>query len=194
MHTRSKARGGAGLQKGLETVRGRVGVLAGKTRQLQAQLGTGVEGLRELARYIQARREAGRFVAVGGMDAALALYEARGDVTKARPLMSKARPGVTGSPPVKLGAGAGAGEIATVADEVSRPSPKQARATERQGPLASLVDEGVGHTREVVEAKLAAAELEATGPRLPTDTRVLKQHHPALDLPPPRGPGQPALA
>jgi hypothetical protein len=60
-----------------------------------------------------------------------------------------------------------------------------------QGSLASLVDEGVGHTREVVEAKLAAVELEATGPRLPTDTRVLKQHRPALDVPPPEARGNP---
>ncbi|MFY0576779.1 hypothetical protein ACN28S_22770 [Cystobacter fuscus] len=60
---------------------------------MRTRLGTGEEGLRELARYIQASREAGRFVAVGGMDAALALYEARGEVAKARPLMSKAGPG-----------------------------------------------------------------------------------------------------
>jgi hypothetical protein len=157
-----EARGaGTGFQGGLATVRARVGVLAEKTRQLQAQLGSGVEGLRELARYIQARREAGRFVAVGGMDAALALYEARGNVVRARPLMSKVRLGATGAPPIS------------------------------QGSLASLVDEGVGHTREVVEAKLAAVELEATGPRLPTDTRVLTQHHPALDAPPPEARGNP---
>jgi hypothetical protein len=61
----------------------------------------------------------------------------------------------------------------------------------RQGTLASLVDEGVGLTREVVEAKLAAVEWEATGPRLPTDTRVLKQHRPALDAPPPEARGNP---
>ncbi|HYO74095.1 MAG TPA: hypothetical protein VEU33_49295, partial [Archangium sp.] len=136
-----------------------------------------------------ARREAGRFVAVGGVDAALALYEARGNVAKARPLMSKARPGSTGAPPTK--SGTGAGEAAGAADDAARPSPKQARAAERQGTLASLVDEGVGHTREVVEAKLAAVELEATGPRLPTDTRVLKQHRPALDAPPLEAQGNP---
>ncbi|MCY1072926.1 hypothetical protein [Archangium lansingense] len=183
--------GGAGLQRGLETVRTRVGALAEKTRQLQAQLGMGAEGLRELARYIQARREAGRFVAVGGMDAALALYAARGNVAKARPLMSKARPGATGSPPVKSGAGASAGKAATAADEAARPAPKQALAAERQGTLASLVDEGVGHTREVVEAKLAVAELEATGPRLPKDVRVLEQHRPVLEAPPPEARGSP---
>ncbi|ATB33787.1 hypothetical protein MEBOL_007285 [Melittangium boletus DSM 14713] len=152
--------GGVGLPRGLETVQVRVSLLAEKTRELRARLGTGVEGLQELARYIQARREAGHFVAVGGMDAALALYEARGDVTKARPLMSKARPGATGAP-------------------------------KRQGTLASLVDEGVGHTPAVVEAKLAAVELEATGPRFPKDVGVLEKHRPSLDAPPPEARGNP---
>ncbi len=183
--------GGAGLQRGLETVRVRLSLLAERTRELQARLGAGVEGLRELAGYIQASREAGRFVAVGGMDAALALYEAQGNVARARPLMSKARPGATGSPSVKGGAGAGAGEAAAAADEAARPSPMKASATERPGTLASLVDEGVGHTREVVEAKLAAVELEATGPRLPKDAGVLKQHRPALDAPPSEAQGNP---
>ncbi|QRK13851.1 hypothetical protein JQX13_29625 [Archangium violaceum] len=181
--------GGAGLQRGLETVRVRVSLLAERTRELQARLGAGVEGLRELARYIQASREAGRFVAVGGADAALALYEARGNVASARPLMSKAKPGSTGSPPTK--SGAGAGEVAGAADEAVRSVPKKARAAEGQGTLASLVDEGVGHTREVVEAKLAAVELEATGPRLPKDVGVLNQHRPALDAPPPEARGNP---
>ncbi|WP_395848147.1 hypothetical protein [Cystobacter fuscus] len=153
--------GGVGLQWGLGTVKVRVRLLAERTRELRTRLGTGEEGLRELARYIQASREAGRFVAVGGMDAALALYEARGEVAKARPLMSRARPGATGAPPG------------------------------RQGTLAALVDEGVGHTPAVVEAKLAAAEQEATGPRLPMDERVLRQHRPALDTPPPEARGNP---
>ncbi|HYO70946.1 MAG TPA: hypothetical protein VEU33_33200, partial [Archangium sp.] len=192
VRTLSEARGGGiGLQRGLETVRARVGLLAEKTRQLQARLGTGVEGLRELVRYIQARREAGRFVAEGGVDAALALYEARGNVARARPLMSRARPGATGSPPVKSGAGTGAGEAAAAADETARPSPMKASATEFSGTLASLVDEGVGHTWEVVEAKLAAVELEATGPRLPKEAGVLKQHRPALDAPLPEAQGNP---
>ncbi|WP_309891582.1 hypothetical protein [Archangium sp.] len=180
--------GGAGLQRGLETVRGRVGALAERTRQLQAQLGTGVEGLRELARYIQARREAGRFVATGGADAALALYEARGNVARARPLMSKAKPGASGSPPSKSGDGAGK---AAAAEDAARPSDTKAPAAERPGTLASLVDEGVGHTREVVKAKLAAAELEATGPRLPKDVGMLEKHRPALEAPPPEAQGNP---
>ncbi|HYO66924.1 MAG TPA: hypothetical protein VEU33_12645 [Archangium sp.] len=184
-----EARGGAaGLQGGLATGRARVGALAERTRQLQARLGTGVEGLRELARYIQARREAGRFVAVGGMDAALALYEARGNVAKARPLMSKAKPGASGTPPVKSREGAGK---AAAADDAARPSATKAPAAERPGTLASLVDEGVGHTREVVKARLAAAELEATGPRLPKDVAVLEKHRPSFDAPQPEARGNP---
>ncbi|WP_309896751.1 hypothetical protein, partial [Archangium sp.] len=180
--------GGAGFQRGLETVRARVGALAERTRQLQAQLGTGVEGLRELVRYIQASREAGRFVAVGGAEAALALYEARGNVAKARPLMSKAKPEAPGSPSSKSGEGAGR---AAAADDAARPSDTKAPAAEHPGTLASLVNEGVGHTREVVKAKLTAAEIEATGPRLPKDVGVLEKNRPSLDAPPTEAQGNP---
>ncbi|WP_233166215.1 HNH endonuclease [Archangium sp. Cb G35] len=51
----------------------------------------GVEGLRALARDIRASREAGHFVTVGGVDAALALREARGDVARAQAWLSQAR-------------------------------------------------------------------------------------------------------
>ncbi|WP_309890665.1 hypothetical protein [Archangium sp.] len=140
-----------------------VRALTETARQLQGVMN--LQGLRDLAGYIRASREAGRFVAVGGADAALALYEARGNVARARPLMSKARPGATGS------------------------LSKKAPVAQGQGTLASLVDDGVGHTREVVEARLAAAELEATGPRLPKDVRVLEQHRPSLDAAPPEAQG-----
>src|SRR5262249_55750935 len=82
------------------------------------------------------------------------------------------------------GAGAGAGEAA-------RPSATKASAAERQGTLASLVDTEIGLTLDVVEAKLAAAELEATGPRLPKDVSVLEKHRPSLDAPPPEARGNP---
>jgi hypothetical protein len=156
-----------GVQRGLQGVESRVRVLAEVTRQLEERLGTGGEGLRELARYIQASREAGRFVAVGGLDAALALHEAGGSVARARPLMSKARPGATGSPAVKGGTG------------------------RMPGGVASLVDTQVGLTREVVEAKLALVELESTGPRLPRDVAVLRKQRPSVDAPPPGTEGNP---
>ncbi|HYO73510.1 MAG TPA: hypothetical protein VEU33_46340 [Archangium sp.] len=131
-------------------------------RELAWQLETmlGVEGLRELARDIRASREAGRFVAVGGMDAALALREARGDVTRARALMTKARPGATGSSAERSGTHKGSES------------------------LAALVDEGAGLTREVVEARLELVEREAPGPRLPRDMAVLEKQRPSVDAPP----------
>ena len=168
------------LRTGLEAAEARLRALTETARELQGVMNP--QGLRDLVGYIRTSREAGRFVAVGGADAALALYEARGNVARARPLMSRVRPGSSGSPSAKSGAGAG---------EAARPSPKKAGVAERPGTLASLVDEGVGHTREVVETKLAAAELEATGSRLPKDAGVLKQHRPALDAPPPEAQGNP---
>ncbi|PTL76618.1 hypothetical protein DAT35_49320, partial [Vitiosangium sp. GDMCC 1.1324] len=52
-------------------------------------------------------------------------------------------------------------------------------------------DEEVGHTLEVVEAKLAAVELEYPGPRLPKDVGVLEKYRPSLDAPPPEARGNP---
>ncbi|QRK13995.1 hypothetical protein JQX13_38405 [Archangium violaceum] len=177
------------LRTGLEAAEARLRALTETARQFQGVMS--LQGLRDLVGYIRASREAGRFVAAGGADAALALYEARGNVAMARPLMSKARPGASGSPPVKTGAGAGAGEATAAADEAARPSATKAGAAERKGTLASLVDEEVGHTLDVVEAKLAVAEFEAMGPRLPKNVGVLNQHRPALDAPPPAAQGNP---
>ena len=86
---------GAGVWalSGLEAMEARVKHLQDGARQVRGLLSE--EGLRELAGYIRARREAGRWVAAGGMDAALALHEARGDVAQAQAMLSKARPGAT---------------------------------------------------------------------------------------------------
>ncbi|WPB74624.1 hypothetical protein KYC5002_37145 [Archangium violaceum] len=161
--------GGKGLRvlseaRGTGLLERRMTALQEMARQWETILG--VDGLRELARNIRAHRDAGRFVAAGGADAALALNESRGDVARAQALMSRARPGATGSPAVKTGAGT---------------SPMQAGS----GSLASLVDDGAGLTREVVEAKLALVEREATGPRLPRDVAVLEKQRPSVDAPPP---------
>jgi hypothetical protein len=51
------------------------------------------------------------------------------------------------------------------------------------------VDEAVGLTRDVVEARLALVESEATGPRLPRDVAVLERQRPSLDTPPPGAEG-----
>ena len=155
----SQARGAPGTgARGPGLMELRLPALQELGRQLEARLG--VDGLRELARDIRASREAGRFVAVGGVDAALALRAARGDVARAQAMMSRARPGATGGP-------------------------------SRLGGLVSLLDEGAGLTREVVEARLALAELEATGPRLPRDVAVLEKQRPAVDAPPPGAEGNP---
>ncbi|HYO60137.1 hypothetical protein [Archangium sp.] len=170
----SEARGapgsGTGGARRLGLPEPRLAALEEMARRLEARLG--VDGLRELARDIQARREAGRFVAVGGVDAALALHEARGNVARAQALMSKARPEATGS-------------------SAARPTPKKAGAVERPGGLASLVDERAGLTLEVVEARLAAVELESAGPRLPRDVAVLEKQRPSPDAPPPEAQGNP---
>lgn len=193
MRSLTEERGAPGMGPriliGLEALEVRMRALEQTARQWEGRLGP--EGLRQLARYLQASREAGRFVAVGGADAALALYEARGDVARARPLLSRARPGATGASPVKGAARTGAREAAAVADEATRPLSNEARGAERLGTLASLVDEGAGHTREVVEARLAAVELESTGPRLPKYMSVLEKHRPSLDAPPPEARGNP---
>ncbi|MFY0577836.1 hypothetical protein ACN28S_29110 [Cystobacter fuscus] len=61
---------------------------------------------------------------------------------------------------------------------------KDAHAAARPGSLASLVDEHAGLTAEVVEAKLAWVESEASGPRLPRDVAVLEQQRPSVESPP----------
>jgi hypothetical protein len=156
---------------GLQTMESRLRVLRELARQVEAKLG--VEGLRALARDIRTRRDVGEFVAVGGVDAALALHEARGDVARAQAHMSRARPGATSTSTARSGAEKGLG----------------AGALERTGGLASLVDEAAGLTREVVEARLALVELKSPGPRLSRDAAVLEKQRPSLDRPPPGAEG-----
>jgi hypothetical protein len=63
--------------------------LAGVAERLLERLGG--EGLRDLARYIQARREAALLVYEGGEAGAVALYEARGNVARAQAWLSEAK-------------------------------------------------------------------------------------------------------
>jgi hypothetical protein len=53
------------------------------------------------------------------------------------------------------------------------------------------VDDQAGLTQEVVEAKLAAVELESTGPRLPKAVAVLEKQRPFGDAPPLGAEGNP---
>jgi len=175
----SEAYGPPGAARGLQPPGLRVPALQEMARQLEARLG--VDGLRELARDIRASREAGRFVAVGGVDAALALREARGDVARAQAWLSQARPERASPTAARGGAGKSPGEV----------TPKKALAGRHPAGLSSLVDEQVGLTPEVVEAKLLRVELDSAGPRLPGDVAVLEKQRPTLDAPPPGAQGHP---
>ncbi|WP_187344892.1 hypothetical protein [Cystobacter ferrugineus] len=183
----SETRGAPGI--GLGGARGlrRLAVLQEMGRQWETRLG--VEGVRELLRDIRARREAAHFVAVGGVDAALALREARGDVARAQAWLSQAKPQRSGSPVGGTGKGAGTG--ASVAEDTARPTSKRPLGTERLGSLDAWVDEQAGLTREVLEARLVWVELDAEGPRLPRDVAVLERQRPTLEAPPPGAEGNP---
>ena len=112
----------------------------------QWEVRLGVEGARELLRELRARREAAHFVAMGGMDAALALREARGDVARAQAWLSQAKPQRAGALAAEGGTGRSPREGAVAADNRPR-APTKPFPTERPGGLASLVDESVGpHT------------------------------------------------
>ncbi|WNG32130.1 hypothetical protein F0U62_48455 [Cystobacter fuscus] len=156
---------GTRVGSGLEVLESRARGLQQMARRLEELLG--VEGMREVFGHIRASREAGRLVAEGGVDAALALREARGNVRQAQAMMARARPGATGASATRSGAATGLGG------------------------LASLVDERAGLTQEVVEARLALAELEAPGPRLPKNVAVLEKQRPALSAPPLGAEGNP---
>ncbi|WNG27254.1 hypothetical protein F0U62_26980 [Cystobacter fuscus] len=175
---------GTRVLSGLEVVESRVKGLQDMARRGRELLGE--EGMRELAGYIRARREAGRLVAVGGVDAALALHETRGNVAQAQAMLSRAHPEATGS-----STGRGGTKGASAANEAARPSLKQGGGVEHPATLAAWVDERSGLTREVVQAKLAAAELETASPRLPRDVAVLEKQRPSLDASPPEAQGNP---
>jgi hypothetical protein len=186
----SQARGtGAPTLGGLQAMEQHLRGLQELARQVETKLG--MAGLRELAGWIRERREVGHFVAVGGVDAALALHETRGNVAQAQAMMSRVRPGATGSSVAGGEARKEAGQVAPLADDAARAPYEAAGMAERGGGLASLVDKGAGLTLEVVEARLALVELEATGPRFPRDVAVLEKHRPFPDAPLPGAGGNP---
>ncbi|HSP77848.1 MAG TPA: hypothetical protein VLQ93_04940, partial [Myxococcaceae bacterium] len=124
------ARGASGIGMspldGFRAMELRLRGLQEMARQLEATLG--VEGLRELARDMRASREAARFVAAGGMDAALALREARGEAAKARPLLSQARPAPGRPTHPMAGARTSSGSTAPVPKDAAGTSQKKAGA------------------------------------------------------------------
>jgi len=192
------ARSHAGAQAGVggegmrpPTPELRMQVLKQGVERLRARLGE--SDFAQLGRWLQGRREVGVLVATHGEPFALALVEARGDLVKAHAVFSQARPEPRGSVQPMAGAGKSPDRGPTVAEEAASPAPKKPGAAGTPGSLASLVDDSVGHTPEVVRAKLALAELEAPGARLSTDVAWLEQHRPVLEAPPPGVPGGSAL-
>ncbi|HLK99253.1 MAG TPA: hypothetical protein VK539_01665 [Myxococcaceae bacterium] len=133
--------------------------------RLREQLGQ--EAVEKLARYLQASREAAVYVGAGGERAAMALYEAGGNVPRAQAMLSKARPGSTGAGPTQDAA-----------------TPRAAPEVRATASLATLVDTRVGHTAEVLASKLRMAELESAGARLSGEVAVLERQRPVLEAPP----------
>lgn len=158
----------------------RVQVLKEGMERLRERLGE--EGLGQLARLIRGRREVAVMVAAGGEPVAMALYEARGDLAKAQAVLSQAKPEPRGSTRPMAGAGKSHGGAASLVEEAASPILKKRGALSG---VASLVDESVGHTAEVVQAKLALAEREAPGARLPANVTWLEHNRPVLETPPP---------
>jgi hypothetical protein len=132
--------------------------LAGVAERLWERLGG--EGMRKLAHYIQANREAALLVYEGGEVGAYALYQAEGNVGRAQAWLAEAR---------ARGGGGG------------RPKAKGGREL---GGVATLVDEGMELTLEVVESKLRLAEVESTGARLPAEVEALERLRPSLKAAP----------
>jgi len=188
MRAVAEARARARLPGELAVLEVRLHALKDVAARLRQQLGE--QGFGELARYLQAQREAALLVGAGGEPAAIALYSARGDVAKAQAWLSQARPEPGGVPqPPALG-GKSPGRSAQ-GQEAAGASLKPRAGN--MGSLASLVDDAVGLTREVVEAKLHRLEWEATGPRLPADVAALEKLSSPLKSPPPGVPGGSAL-
>ena len=116
----------------------------------------GVNATRELLRQLRASREGALLAAEWGEAGALALYEARGNPAKAQALLA----------------------------EASRERPGAAqKSTGRSGDAAALSKDFAGVPPEVLEARLAQVEWEATGPRLSRDVSFLKEHPPERDAP-----------
>jgi hypothetical protein len=134
--------------------------------RLESRLGSGA--MRDLVRYLRASREAGLLVAEGGELATAALYEARGQVPRARQAW-----------------------LAEARSPRAQPTATTGGTGKQGGGTAALAREAGGVPLEVLRARLLQAELEATGARLPRDVRLLKEQAPSLEAPPPGVEGHP---
>ncbi|WP_224362179.1 hypothetical protein [Hyalangium versicolor] len=170
----------------------RVQMLREVVERLRARLSE--SDFAQLVRWLRGSREVGVLVATHGEPFAMVLVEARGDPVKAQAVFSQTRPEPRGPAQTMAGAGKNLDRAASMAEEAPGPSPKMPGAGNTLGSLASLVNESVGHTAEVVHARLARAELlEAPGARLPANVAWLEQNRPGLEAPPPGVPEGSAL-
>ncbi|WP_224368750.1 hypothetical protein [Hyalangium versicolor] len=121
----SEAKGAAGVgERGgrLQVPELRLPVLKEVVERLRERLGE--DGLGQLARLIQGRREAAVMVAAGGEPVAVAIYEARGDLARAQAVLSQAKPEPRGATRSMAGAGKSPGGAPLMVEEVTGPEGK----------------------------------------------------------------------
>jgi len=123
-------------------------------KDLEEKLGG--DAARELITLIRSERSVGYFVAAEGLDGAIAIHDAQGNVPKAQAMLAEAyRERQSGT-------------------STRGSTAKRGRSTPAVPP------ESAGIAREVAEAKFQQVEAEAGGPRLPMDVALLKKHRKAL--------------
>ncbi|TQF09876.1 hypothetical protein FJV41_42405 [Myxococcus llanfairpwllgwyngyllgogerychwyrndrobwllllantysiliogogogochensis] len=168
------------------------------------------EVFRDILSFIRGDSRIAFFAATEGLPAVMAIYEARGNLPKAQALLMETASRESAKPVVTRGsagkrsdnldlfernaevsvAEAQAASRETSKDAATRGGanrePARSSARRRQFDNLDLFaqDAEVGAT-ESARAKLFQAELEASGPRLPKDVKLLRQMAPKLEEPPP---------
>nr|WP_238540055.1 hypothetical protein [Corallococcus macrosporus] len=180
--------------------------------RLEEQLG--ITAARDLLRYLQASREGALLAAEWGEAGLLALYEARGNPAKAQAVLMEtasseaaqavATRGSAGMRPVNLdlfeqhaevsaaeaqaASRESSGAAATrggASRESAQPAASRGASGQRYVNLDLFAQDAKVGAKESARAKLFQAEMEASGPRLPKDAKLLKQMAPKLEEPPP---------
>ncbi|NTX58486.1 hypothetical protein [Myxococcus sp. CA039A] len=170
----------------------------------------GPDAVRDGFAFLRGKREVARFVLTEGPPGFVAIVEARGNPAKAQALLMEAASRESARPVATRGsagkrsdnldlfekdAEVSAAEAQAASRETSKAAttrggatrePAQSAATRKQFDNLDLFAQNaeVGAT-EAARAKLFLAELEASGPRLPKDVKLLKEQAPKLEKPPP---------
>jgi hypothetical protein len=105
----------------------------------------GADGMGELARYIQASREAALLVCEGGEAAALALYEARGNVARAQAWLSEAKPQRVGSTSTRAEAGKSPGGTSPRGEPVTDTPIRNAHLAGKRHPVTGVPFDAEGY-------------------------------------------------